>query len=943
MEQKWRIRAGAWQTGPYTLEQLRDLALAGELQPTTLIQSIAEGKWKPAANQSGIFPRQVLAAQRVSTTAETTALDHDVDEAQPPCLLIVSPNDALAQPLAPPRPEPIVPGSPSPRAPSQLKSIVVLSVSAFVLAMAVLIALMAQSIRDRGRQTRLETLTIEVERALLARQAPAARLAQRKLEQVVERHPSPRWTKETLELAERVSRLEGELAAEELWTRARRAINDKQYQAASEWLRKYASHPHATQLPDAQALLKDLQLLVAEDEIRQLVAPLTDDQLKSLEQGKHTLSLPAIGDLDLHKAREELLRLLARQEVVRREELARKQAVELAAATARTREEALQRESDVAAGQQAARQRDAEERELLRQQELRERATDRVAWRADVATHGALRLVPAEAIAAVGVRNPKELKTKASQWFTEIGAPELARFVSTIADPLLEAIFPQAAFDHTQPVALILAHPRMAKVDLPAAVPATQKAYFEHFHKFAVLVVPVKDLEKACVHWGINRTMLQNVGTARAPKFWLVTDEDAIAATADNYLFVGKNLDAVKSVAESYRAGETIVATVVPEDGRMLAARDAFGYLGVDMWGSTWAEMLESMENGFETGDHGEEAQATWKEFVNVVRHTRYAALGAAFDNGLKVRLSLAFSEHDDARVDQFLQKLNAGDEPPKLTALPHENALWAFAARGQGLANVVLAQTTFEAGWNHFLTGHRLAVDADRPQYYARFASIWRHIQAARAGLYHVGGDEALGRFASVAIFDSSDADATLADVRRLIEHAEASAQRVAADAGIARQFHFQWEETDLDGWPLYIASYRETAPREDSATRKELGNEHRLLRFVPLDNQIVVFVGSDLAVLRQTVVNLLHQRPGLNEHPAVLAMLASHSPRRSIQLGVSAEGAFALLNQQPQLVRPQAYSSTSLAITSAHVRVDIHVPTSEARATYRGWTRLP
>lgn len=75
--QEWYYTEAGQQQGPVTLEQLRELASNGNLQPDDMVWNSTMSDWTPAHEVSGIFSSQPVAAELAPTTEATVAAEPD--------------------------------------------------------------------------------------------------------------------------------------------------------------------------------------------------------------------------------------------------------------------------------------------------------------------------------------------------------------------------------------------------------------------------------------------------------------------------------------------------------------------------------------------------------------------------------------------------------------------------------------------------------------------------------------------------------------------------------------------------------------------------------------------------------------------------------------------------------------------------------------------------
>ncbi len=739
--------------------------------------------------------------------------------------------------------------------------------------------------------------------------------ATRSLHQLVGRLGEPndsQWYDRIQKLTRRLRACEQKLADRTLWMSAKQAIEEGQCLSAIGLLQKYLATKQTEYRPDAQQLLEEAKLAISEPLAAQEVATWTDEQLDGLlTEGRR----PELTSTPIRSQQ-----LLVVYDRVLREQTQLEQARRSAERERRKRE-------------------DAEKERLTREaaEKLRnaEKETRAVTWRLDLKHQMGLRLIPADCAGALAAPSVSELQTKILKHANDIGLGEYEGVLRFYADswikPLISSIPLESGFSHTRPLAIVLANPAKAKVELRDESLFT----WEPFTKTAVWVVPVDDAKKASAHLKIDIYTMDD-GPDVETKI-LTAERSGYGTVRADYLFLGLNPEAVKSVANSFAAGETLASQFDPDEGRKLAESDLLLFAGTQAWGSDWIKFIRSIESAFDSGDEDPDARALWEAFLTTLRHIRYGVVGARIKEGVQVSAQLVFSEHEDARVQHFLSVLNAGNHPPELTSLPHDHALWAFAARGDGLANVVTAHALFNVAWNYFLAPDKLAIAKDRPRYYQRFAQAWRHVRGAHAGLYHTGLTEKEGRYATVAILDSETPDKVVANIVELVAEANDAARRVAEAAGKPQTLFYEVESKDFDGREIKVITISDASLSDltIAAANKELGPDWNRLRIVSGKKEVVLFLGSDLGVLRQTLKNLDEARPGLAENAVMNAHRASADADRKVQFEVAVESFLSTLAARPpSLAVARHYSSSTLSITQQAITLHMSWPVSELRA---------
>lgn len=898
MVHQWFVKNGPWYDGPVGLDRLRELVAAGQLGPQALVRRVDETRWRTVAELE-----EVNLPLRASGFAGTTeSVPVGVERAVPsPPGSATTPTAAWNDPIPPPVcvPPPRLAEVAGPEPAEQTAWPIFLwvpVVTALGVVAVVAIMIATQWSRESYREARaaeMASLVAEVESHVGQENIAAARESLRSLEQALgpEASTDP-WPARTRQLARAIEKCQQHVAARDLWQRGVQASESDDPKSAIPLLTKCIDLGDEEFLDGATKLRAEIELAISTERATAEVAAWTDDQLAGVLAGGALPNPPPIASPQLLARYDGLLRTSADKE---RERLAAQQRLLAAQREARARADAERRRLEEFAEERERLQR-AEEEALIAARVKRE--ADDAAWRADKDAHGMLRLIPADALAAVATPNPLAFDKR-------VGAVkpfELAnylnyylsyRFASGIG---LEG----TGLDPTQPAANIWAvSGKAAGEAVPAPLPDLETN--------RVFVYATNDLAKACKTFKLDERAIR-AGEVSPPGPMLMW----FATLRDKYLFLGADRDVVMHVAESYAKGESLATQMAAEEGRALMKRDVVAYVGPRVWREYRAHYREAYESILDAGVKDPKVREFWDACLAAPGQVRMGVVGVDLKKDLEIQAVAKFNHPIDAEVSNVLKLLNAGSEPPDLTHLPRDHALGVFAARGDGASNAAVARVLFHVlinRWNAI--PHRRYRAEDIEEIADLWDEAWGNVRSVLAALYHTGFEAAY-----VALLDSDDPAAFIEAVRTLVDRNNAVTRR---SEGLA-EYSFALEE--LFGRRAYVV------------TSETPGTGWNRIRIVPCKGKIVLFLGSKLDLLQETLQNVEESRPGLADHEGLRDSLKSLDPKRNVQFSVSATGFQAAEGAAgPLLASPKEYSSASLTLSQEQVKLDLIVPIAELR----------
>jgi hypothetical protein len=454
-----------------------------------------------------------------------------------------------------------------------------------------------------------------------------------------------------------------------------------------------------------------------------------------------------------------------------------------------------------------------------------------------------------------------------------------------------------------------------------------------------VNVLPVGDLEKLATMLGVDRGQLE-MGEV------LLAKRQVYVKYGGGFLYASRKQDALTSVKIDSPIGKRLTEKQRSE----FLSSDALLFLDKEIavdfmngffdWFGDLSWLTNSDENA-PTDEFTELISSSGKEFS-------FGLAGFDIDGGLGIKYTNFFNEVRDSRVQKLIKSIRGGDGATNLDHLPNDNFVAAFAARGTGKKNVMMAKAFLKAIVNRVSPGEEVLAADDKPVFYDSFAKIWEQLNGTRVGVYRIESQEAAdGNLAAVVIFDVSDPKLLLAQLPELVRFANESAERNTAKEDLLPiRFNYLPDKTKIRGFPVDVLEV--DTRRLDDETSKRFrvlfGEQAKQFKFVPVKNHLLMLVGTQTDLLTQTIDNLANGNSGLSLHPAIESANKRMDARRKIEAHLSFRN---LLDIYSFKEKPKPYlesdevASLAFTIEPDRVGVDSWLPAKEIDAAI-DWSLL-
>jgi hypothetical protein len=622
------------------------------------------------------------------------------------------------------------------------------------------------------------------------------------------------------------------------------------------------------------------------------------------------------------------------------------------------------------------------------------------------AAEGPLDLIPADAGAAIVVRNLNDLKKKGDQFLADSGIGDNSLRFSQLFQQGYDFLGIKAGIDHDRPAAILLANPKAAGLD-------SNRGF--GLLNLLVVAIPFTDRDVMAANFGFGKGELKPERPAAG------NNEHGFAThfyVRGNHLFLGPHEKAVTLVAKT----RSLAGELTADRRKTLDRADVLVHFGAAALPEMWKEFLQSIESRLE-GKYEVQEKKAINQLRESLESVRFVTAGLRFDGGLGINLVTVFPREGAETTRKFLTTLRGKPGVASLKGLPRGNVVAAQAAHGHGEENSAIAKVLLDVLLRDTLQTNQLLTAADRPFVSGVFAQVWKKLHASRAALYRNADETRNGLFSLVAILDADDPKKLLAELKELARFADgtrldlsdkagkgtdvADVQKLIRDLGDDRYAVREAAATKLNliGEPalpllekaqdsddaevarrsreLYDELARDAAQRRKDLLDKKLPRVHPTFLFVPAaetmdgqdidvirirlperdaaaaqqlkqllgpnwnnvrlairGKQVVILMGSDLSLLRQTLKNLHDGAPGLAQDKPLEEFRNRANPARKAEFHVALQTILALTSSESGLEKAKLGGQlTSFAVTVDPDRLDLDVwmPSPEVKAVVK------
>ncbi|MGI9518831.1 MAG: hypothetical protein ACR2NP_17375 [Pirellulaceae bacterium] len=413
------------------------------------------------------------------------------------------------------------------------------------------------------------------------------------------------------------------------------------------------------------------------------------------------------------------------------------------------------------------------------------------------------------------------------------------------------------------------------------------------------LTYPIEDVSVVAEHFGVAADQLRDGQAFQVGNKKIVMLDDHLYVLTPWFNLFPEHDQDVSEIELPLGDMSSITNLLSNEDFDVFCESDCVLMLGGGTSKEFWGQILGGAFGpqswtreaaGFSDTD----AEQMWERLKAAGREIRFGLAAIDLDDGVHVRTKSFLHETEDNAALQLIRDVRGGDEPSDLMHLPDGQVLLATAVKGDGEENVMVARSIMRLIVEIVSPGEDVLTGDDKREFYDLFSSIWQQLNGTRVALYRNTGEIGDGgELAVVIIFDANEPAELLASIPGLVNFANAGIAR-NTDPGTEPTIQFEYRSGDSTIGELTVDALEIDTSRIGERNQQRItrffGNAAGNIRFVPIRNKVVMFVGTNPQLLEAALTNVRDEKPGLVEHPAFLASESRLDPRRKFELHMSA-----------------------------------------------------
>ncbi len=467
------------------------------------------------------------------------------------------------------------------------------------------------------------------------------------------------------------------------------------------------------------------------------------------------------------------------------------------------------------------------------------------------------------------------------------------------------------------------------------------------------LTYPVQDVELVAEHFGVPADQLQDGQAFKVGNKKIVLLDDHLYVFTPFLNLFPENDRAVSEIELPLSDMRSITNLLSNEDFDVFCESDAVLMLGGSTSREFWGEVLGGVFGpqswtreaaGFSDPD----AEQMWERLKAAGREIRFGLAAIDLDEGVHVRTKTFLRETEDNAALQLIRDVRGGDEPSDLTHLPDGQVLLAAAVKGDGDENVMVARSVMRLIVEIVSPAEDILSGDEKREFYDLFSELWQQLNGTRVALYRNEGEIGDGgELGVVFIFDTNEPRALLDSIPELVDFVNAGIAR-NTDPGSEPTIQFEYRSRESTGGdtPVDVLEIDTSRIHERNQARltRFFGSDAGKIRFVPVKDKVVMFVGTNPQLLEAALANVRDGLPGLVAHPAFMASESRLDPRRKCELHMSAVNLnyiySATIRKRKDLgryTRPDEITSLGLVIEEDRFGFDLWIPTRELNRGYK------
>jgi hypothetical protein len=549
-----------------------------------------------------------------------------------------------------------------------------------------------------------------------------------------------------------------------------------------------------------------------------------------------------------------------------------------------------------------------------------------------------LDLVPDDAALVIAIPDLRRLKERGDHLFDQTHSRGL-RF-SEIFAGLYDFLDVNGVVDESRPVAAMIANLHDVGV-AQADVTSIMRAF--------VVRLPVKDVAEAARRFKLDDEALTSGRIVARDVPGDGTLMPSHVCMRDGYLLLGTSKKAIESALDSRP-----IADQLSEERRMAAAKaDVVVLAGTHPWANAWSSFVERIESkDYSIGQVPAEDEL--KQFLTeTVPDTRFVLLTATIDDGIHLRIAAHFNMGGAAEA-ALAEIRGTSPAATDLAGLPGGRLLGALSARGDELRTIATARLLAPLALDAMAEAELLDKN-DPTRMLGTFDAVRRQLTGVQMALYSTGAatqNELSDRGSMAGVFileaaqpervlESLAADGIVLGGRSRVHDDGSPKPRIALK-------HLPKRESiaghDVDHLQIDMSSLDSEIA---AALRQAFGPAWMTVRAAPLENKLVLLMGTERQLLEQALQTSDANKSDLAQAPPLVESLgrldASHQAalHLSLQRTLPAAGGFedpiAAMRRDVNRV-----SSAAITIERDLLQVELWLPLEEIKAIPQEHWRL-
>lgn len=388
------------------------------------------------------------------------------------------------------------------------------------------------------------------------------------------------------------------------------------------------------------------------------------------------------------------------------------------------------------------------------------------------AGQGMLALIPADATAALVIRDLNDLRKKGDKLEADVGVKDLPR-VSELFEQVYRGLGVSGGVDQDGSAAIVVVNPKLFNIKLFKPNGTVSREAEANLTRLLVGALPFLDRDKLAANFGFKKGELKPDAMARGNAGLAGS---VLVYAHGNHLFLGFDEKAILSMVKGKRAGADLPAArrelLDKADILLHVRREPVAPLWEQFFSKGVPEKLAPTDTGDLPKAQVAEARRTAGALMDALNALETASFAVRVDAGVGVNFVASYPKDGGKTARAFLTL--AGTGSAKLDGLPDGRAIVAQAWRSNGVQDAAVARLLIRALHDMVLEQKLDLSAADEPVFVGVFGEVWERLRGSRLAVYQNREPNTNGLLSAVAILDTDNAEQLIATLKRLARVAE-------------------------------------------------------------------------------------------------------------------------------------------------------------------------